>query len=412
MNLELRNHIWYVTVLVPEDVRKALGRVRFKQSLGTSNRHAAELLKAPYLAQWKAQIRQARATLNPLQSEAVGWRRDIENAIDADVKFVIEDHLVERTKKIEKEDGPARADDFFGIATGTRTLSNSYFEQWKAQLDLAAKTKDQMIKDVTQLTARFSSIEEITKKAVKHWMEDLDKQGKGNASQKRILSFCRNYWKYLQSHDAVPVDHDPFFGVLNLSKTKKKASTGGSWVPFKADEVVALWNAAGAKEDKQLQDLIMLGAYTGSRIEELCSLKVANVTKTAFKITDAKTAAGIREVPIHSALIALVKRLKDETKDEYLISGLSFNKYDDRSNAIGKRFGRLKADAGYSSAHVFHSIRKTFVTLLENAGVSENVTADIVGHEKPRLTYGLYSGGNQLEIMREAIDKAKYPFPA
>jgi hypothetical protein len=44
-------------------------------------------------------------------------------------------------------------------------------------------------------------------------------------------------------------------------------------------------------------------------------------------------------------------------------------------------------------AHVFHSISKTVVTLLENAGVSENVAADIVGHEKPRITYGLYSGG-------------------
>lgn len=28
-------------------------------------------------------------------------------------------------------------------------------------------------------------------------------------------------------------------------------------------------------------------------------------------------------------------------------------------------------------------------TLLENAGVSENVAADIMGHEKPRITYGL-----------------------
>ena len=35
------------------------------------------------------------------------------------------------------------------------------------------------------------------------------------------------------------------------------------------------------------------------------------------------------------------------------------------------------------------------VTLLEDAGVSENLTAGIVGHEKPRITYGLYSGGTR-----------------
>ena len=46
--------------------------------------------------------------------------------------------------------------------------------------------------------------------------------------------------------------------------------------------------------------------------------------------------------------------------------------------------------------------------LLENAGVGENITADIIGHEKPRITYGLYSGGSTLETMREAIEKIRY----
>ena len=36
---------------------------------------------------------------------------------------------------------------------------------------------------------------------------------------------------------------------------------------------------------------------------------------------------------------------------------------------------------------VFHSLRKTVVTILENAGVPENVVADIVGHEKTTMTY-------------------------
>lgn len=94
----------------------------------------------------------------------------------------------------------------------------------------------------------------------------------------------------------------------------------------------------------------------------------------------------------------------------YLLSGLTFNKYGDRSNAIGKRFGNLKDAAGYSAGHVFYSIRKTLTTLLENAGVSENLAADIVGHEKPRITYGLYSGGATLEVKREALELVRYPF--
>ena len=58
---------------------------------------------------------------------------------------------------------------------------------------------------------------------------------------------------------------------------------------------------------------------------------------------------------------------------------------------------------------LFHSIRKTVVTLLDNAGVSENVAADIVGHDKPRITYGLYSGAASLEVKRAALEKLRYP---
>jgi hypothetical protein len=96
--------------------------------------------------------------------------------------------------------------------------------------------------------------------------------------------------------------------------------------------------------------------------------------------------------------------------DEYLLPNLTLSKFDDRSNAIGKRFGRLKSKLGYSKRHVFHSIRKTFTTQLENAGVNENVTADIIGHEKPRMTYGLYSGGTNIQLKREAISKISYDF--
>ena len=33
----------------------------------------------------------------------------------------------------------------------------------------------------------------------------------------------------------------------------------------------------------------------------------------------------------------------------------------------------------------------------------------IVGHEKPRIKFGLYSGGATLAVKAQAIEKAKYP---
>ena len=42
-------------------------------------------------------------------------------------------------------------------------------------------------------------------------------------------------------------------------------------------------------------------------------------------------------------------------------------------------------------------------TVFEQAGVPEGITADIVGHEKQTMTYGLYSGGTSVEQRKEAI---------
>jgi integrase len=84
--------------------------------------------------------------------------------------------------------------------------------------------------------------------------------------------------------------------------------------------VPKLIEAAKAAEDGALADLITLGAYTGARIEELCALQWAEVQldaapgRASFQIVDSKTEAGIREVPIHSALRPVLKRLKKEPR--------------------------------------------------------------------------------------------------
>jgi integrase len=77
---------------------------------------------------------------------------------------------------------------------------------------------------------------------------------------------------------------------------------------------------------------------------------------------------------------------------------------DDEGQAVGKRFGRLKSKLGFGSLKVFHSIRKTATTVFEQAGVSEGTTADIVGHEKGTITYGLYSGGTSIDQRKSAVD--------
>jgi integrase len=418
-HIERRRNLWYATLTVPADIRGKLGKHKFIQSLGTPDKRKALALAAPLIATWRAIIRRERGEVDAVTAEALRWRLAITEEAAAFVpqKGLEEfdepaiDHLVpERAEEIEAKFGPTAARKFAQIALGITLPSSLHFEPWLAQQsNLAQKTQDQMRKDVALLVARYPTLREITHQSIKRWMDELTLKQVSPSSQTRITSFCRSYWRYLQSVDVVPSDVHPFSNLSGILKEKRKATPRGSWEPFTPADVVKLYKAALAQDEPTLADLIQLGAYTGARIEELCALKVANVADESFKIVDAKTDAGIREVPLHSAIRPLVQRLKKASEDGYLLSGLTFNKYGDRSNNLGKRFGKLKTAQGFESRHVFHSIRKTTVTLLEDAGVSENLAADIVGHVKPRITYGLYSGGSSLATKADAVEKIRYP---
>ena len=77
-----------------------------------------------------------------------------------------------------------------------------------------------------------------------------------------------------------------------------------------------------------------------------------------------------------------------------------------RSSAISKRFGRLNTRLGYRQNQVFHSFRDTAMTMFEQADVPENIAMDIVGHEKPNITFGHYSGGTSMEQKYDAVCKS------
>ena len=87
-----------------------------------------------------------------------------------------------------------------------------------------------------------------------------------------------------------------------------------------------------------LYDLIKIGIFTGARIEEICSVKIADIAAESFTIRYSKTPSGNRQVPIYDQLKGLIKENKNTSQDSYLLSGLSEDKDGKRSGDIGKRF--------------------------------------------------------------------------
>jgi integrase len=191
-----------------------------------------------------------------------------------------------------------------------------------------------------------------------------------------------------------------------------------SWAVFTRKDVERLHAAALEKEDKPLADLIVLAAYTGARLEEIGRVHRNTITlkdnvPIAFSILESKTEVGVREVPIHTAIAPLVQSLLDASEDGYLLKGRALgetNKYGNRLDAVGKRFGRLKTAAKFDKSFVLHSIRKTAITEVHRAGADMSVMPALFGHETGMITFDLYSAGPSLEQKAKVIQLLSYNF--
>lgn len=409
-NAEKRANLWYAVLTIPEDVRHIIGKLRFVQSTQTGDKAEAALRVALLVAGWKAEIAKARGTLpdpkatfwDTLRQDHIRAQAEGNTGAQAAVEDLIEAALL-------KVQDRGESSKLWHHATGLTTPLGPLVTAWKGSLRLEQKTIDQRHRDVLKMADHFVTLEALQPQAIKAWSDKLIAEGSTATSLGRMGEGCRSLWRFLQESGTVPmVAPDPFVGSFRLATKTAKRNTVDR-VAFKAAELARVYEAAQASKDAALADLIALGAYTGFRIEEACSLTLETSADGVFTVTDAKTDAGIREVPVHPALVPLVKRLHKASADGFLIPSTAAGKYGVRSDPLSKRFGRLKTALGFGPGHVFHSIRKTVATQLEQAGVKESIAADIVGHEKKSMTFGLYSDGSSIEQKAEALAKVAYP---
>lgn len=388
---------WYAVLNVPRDVQRKVGKKRFRVALKTRDPKVAERLAAPLVAQWKAQIAEARTGVKHTENDARFWREVLQKAKTPEERLIAEDRLRDHVFMEGLDDTDPEAQRFYGEALGTLTRTTEHLDEWIGSLQVKDKTANMRRATVERLAAKFPMLSNVGRREVRRWVTDLIGEGLASATVQRMMTDCRMYWRYLETIEAVPEDSAPF-DRLGL---KVKRSARQPWTP---EELVKLHRAAG---ETSLADLIKLAMYSGARLGELVSLKTDDVADDHFTITEAKTDAGQREVPIHREIAQTVARLVDQSKDGYLlpVSGKH------RADTMSKAFQRLRKAEGHEGKQdkVFHSIRNTVITMLERAGVPEGTVQDIVGHERSTLTGGTYSGKSTLEMKADALARISYP---
>jgi integrase len=443
-----QRHRWFVRMVVPPDVRAIIGQSILKVPTGHTDEHRAAAVAAPIIAKLQERIRSAREAgrrLEQVTAEQLAERYRVERGSDPEqaeitritdvINFVLEKHGVrwaEHARQVREAgydvhaalrllpggDAAASAADYI---TGHATPFLSYLEKWKPHAGLKPRPLDQAVSSLRQFDKAVGKpIEQIENKDVQKWIDDLiapDSEGGLTAKTiNRKLGEIRNYWRWMQSHQIVPDDRNPFAGRRVRDPANRRKTKDELRQLLRPEEVVRCWTVAEQHGDGSLAAAIRIAAYSGARIEGVSQLRAADIrvdpdTGLRFMRMADKSVAGDRFVPVHPKISRMIDRLaKDAGPDGYLIHSTAKNKYGERSQPIGKRFGRLKTDLGFDGRYVFHSLRKTVAHMFETAECPPGVAKDIIGHVKTDMTFGIYSGETRMDHRARWLEKAiRYP---
>jgi hypothetical protein len=333
--LQKRRRRWYAVLDIPKGLRaKFGGQPRFVQSLETESLTEAEIKVHGVIAVWKAQIAAARGAMPHLGfdhiQKALAWREDLCRAEnDPDQHFAIASIIDDEMWCISAENDEA-AQIMSKVAYGKSYPLDRDIEAWLATQEAEPKTIDMKRSDARRFAAKFKLSHEVTRQSLQAWVHNLQvTDGLKPATVRRIVSACRGYWNYLHIVGHLTDTESVFDRVSPKKASKAKSITQKKRQAFDPSSLPKLVVGALDRGDLQLAQLIWMGVWTGCRIEELCALKVSDVRTDHFIVGDAKTQAGSRAVPIHPRLEPLMRHLCANSADGYVISGLSFNKYDD-----------------------------------------------------------------------------------
>lgn len=262
-------------------------------------------------------------------------------------------------------------------------MRDLYLRQYseKRKLTTLSKTNKAVEVLLIHLKKKDIQLRDINRTIVTGWLDKL-KTERAPQTVQNYISALAQIWDLARNryHDA-PQDN-PWRGHALEAKSSKI-----SYEVFAPGELAKVY----ALLDDEMKAVTAIGAYSGMRINEICTLRESSVKTIegvlCFEITEGKTKSAARIVPVHSKLIPLVKSLLKNTHNGFLFYHASITDREDgkRSTWHTQQFTRAKRKALGETAtkrKVFHSLRHAFVQQLDRAQVPEDRIALLVGHER------------------------------
>jgi integrase len=430
--LKLRGLTWYVRVQIPPHLRAAAGGKReYVKTLKTGDLHEANRLKHAHVAAFKGRLaaleRRKPNELSELYEKALAWRDAMERHKGEVLFYEGGDHpyyatdeflsqISEEANEFLGTHGEKAATSFYKIAKGEGSPLRGHVDTWlDQQVGVVTGQTNAQHRTVMNVFLTWAGegalIEDVTRRQAGEFVDHLlapTSRLKRKTTQ-RYVSSLSSLWTWLEARGLAQGNPWRGHGVGKKSK-RGDADKRGQWSDDALMKVLS--GRYTPRYTDILKDLVRLALVTGARLDELCALKVDDVhqRKEGWWITirEGKTAAAVREVPVHDSAAHVLAR-RHKRAQSFIFEGLVPGGPDKkRSWNVSKAFGHYtrKLDLG-EGRQVFHTLRNTFTEAMEAAEVPESTTKLIIGHARQSMTYGLYSKGRRVQL-RQAINKLHY----
>lgn len=427
--LERHHGKWRVSVSVPRPLHGVLG-TRLKQPLDTDSLAVANRLKWDVVAAMRRTIDKASRTLERggkgrgLTAEAMEWREAIVRETEDGADPVMADLVVDRAEELERQHGTPTAKAFVDVATGRATPLDAHHDAYMAQQHTKARTKADDLRAIAFLKAWCEGekvppvVEAITRKAATRFADGLAgvAGGQSPATLNKYIGRLSRYWQWLAHRE---------YAAANVWQGIKIAAPATPHTEleraFTDDEMLLLLNGPATPA---MHDLMRIAALTGARLDAIVDLKVGDCADGLFVFKPQKKEPTPRAVPIHSALLPIVKRRTagkapgDDVFPEWP-APRRVGSLRERSFKASNAFTAYRRDVGVDvvvpgrrrSLTNFHSFRRWFITKAERADQPESIIAVVVGHKRKGMTLGRYSAGPLLEQARRCVEAVVLPMP-
>lgn len=469
--IQQRHNKWRAKVRIPKALQAGHdGREFALRTLDATDRRGAQIEAAA----WEAALRMGwaerqgelvssqalRELYEVTRREAVGGEFVLQIGTDADPVLEGIDHEIEKIAEavgqeaepsVQQQARLAGLQDAYRERTGGRVsprteyepsfteLSESYMAWWRGKAGLKPSNTAQQKEATFGLFAGYCRdvpIREITRPSVAkfhdalraldpHWAKSPEARelswddlrasygrhptGLSTTTLNRHTATLKALWEWAADRGHCE-GRNPFLG---FSQRLRQGVNVQGYLPWTPDELSRLLSPPPKR--KELHELVLVALHTGMRINEIASLRWADVHEEEgiafFEIADAKTPAGNRQVPVHPAMQFILERREGAKPGDRLWP--SFNPEGPGKKPgqdAAREFSRFKASRGFTARQkTFHSFRKNVTRQMERASVPENEWAQVLGHEKG-FTYGRYNpDGITLQRKAELIALIEYP---